>query len=428
MRFAHINHRYSPFVGGSERYMQEVSEVLAGFGHAVTVVTSDAFDLEYLWDSKRRQIDAPAIEELNGVSVYRVPVHHGLASPIVFQGSRRLLAEMSRIPSPVWPFRSASKRLPSLPRLPFVLRKTGPYDLVHAANLGLEGLGIHGLDAARASDSPFIFTPFIHLGRPGDVVAQRYVSMPQQRELLRAANAVIVMTQLEASFVESLGVDRSRVFISGVGINLEEVCGGHAERFRHRFGVTGRLVGVASAVAFDKGSRELLLAVSRLRRAGHSVELVLAGPRLKQFDDWLEHLDPRDLEGIHIPGFISADDKRDMLAAIDILAMPSRTESFGIAYLEGWANHKPVIAANAGAVPEIVRDGENGLLVEFGDIDGLAARILDVLSDSQLASRLGRTGNALTLANYTWMHVMNRVMDAYSYALGFDLVGSGHNG
>ena len=421
MRFAHVNHRYFPFVGGSERYMQEVSEALARGGHDVNVVTSDAFDLEYFWDSSSRQIDAPSLEVVNGVTVHRVPIRHGLASSIVFQGSRRLLGEISRTPCPAWPFKAVSKRLPSLPLLPSVLKTAGPYDLVHAANLGLEGPGLHALDAARAMDAPFVFTPFIHLGRRGDDVARRYVTMPHQHDLLRNADSVIVMTQLEASFVESLGIVRNCVFISGVGIDPLEVCGGNGARFRDALAVKGRLVGVASAVAFDKGSRDLVLAVARLRRAGHSVELVLAGPRLKQFDDWLERVDPIVREGIYLPGFISAEQKRDMLSAIDVLAMPSRTESFGIAYLEGWANRKPVIAANAGAVPEIVQDGENGLLVEFGDVEGLADKILNVLSDDHLAARLGQAGYELTLSRFTWPLVLEKVFEAYSHALGVTL-------
>jgi glycogen synthase len=428
MRFIHINHRYFPFVGGSERYMQEVSEACVRCGHHVNVVATDAFDLEYLWDRRRSKIDAPAKEMINGVTVNRVAIRHWRANPFVFQASRRLMGEISRVPCPAWPFREISKRLPALPDLSRVLRDCGPHDIVHAANLGLEGPGLHGLDAARASHSPFIFTPFIHLGRRGDDVARRYVTMPHQRELLRNADVVIVMTELEASFLESLGIERNRLFISGVGIDPDEVGGGQGSRFRDEFGIKGRLVGVASAVAFDKGSRDLVLAVSRLRSKGHSVELVLAGPRLKHFDEWFEDLDPDVRKGIHLPGFISALQKRDMLAALDVLAMPSRTESFGIAYLEGWVNRKPVIAADAGAVPEIVRHGENGLLVEFGDVEGLADRILEVLSNDQLAARLGQAGNELTLGRFTWPIVLDRVFEAYSQALGVTLDRSVRNG
>lgn len=419
MRFAHINHRYAPFVGGSERYMQEVSEALASDGHDVSVVTSNAFDLEYFWDRRRRAIDAPSQEILNGVAIHRVPVGHLPLGPLVFQGSRRLMGEASRIPGiPAEGYAQVSRRLPYMPALEQTLQSLGALDLIHVANIGIEGLGITGSRVARSLGIPYIFTPFIHLGRDDDHIARRYVSMPHQLQLLQAADSVITMTEVEAGFVISHGIDPNRVFVTGVGVHPNEIVGGDAERFREKYGIRGRVVGVASAVAFDKGSRDLVLAVSALRRKGHDIELVLAGPRLQQFDSWFHDLSERDREGIHMPGFISAEDKRDMLAALDVLTMPSRTESFGIAYLEGWANLKPVIAARAGAVPELVRDGINGKLVEFGDPSGLALAILDLVSDRDLACRLADAGEAMTLEQYTWPAVVERVKQAYAHALG----------
>jgi glycogen(starch) synthase len=424
MKLAHINHRYAPFVGGSERYMQEISEALAGDGHEVHVVTSNAFDLEYFWDRRRRPIDAPAIEQLNGVSVHRVPVVHLPLGPLVFQGSRRLMGEASRLPVlPATGYRMVSRRLPYMPDLEHELLSLGSLDLVHAANIGIEGLGITAQQVARKRDIPFLFTPFIHLGQDNDAVARRYVSMPHQKGLLKSANSIVVMTDLEASFVISLGIDPDCIVVTGVGVDPGEVTGGDAERFRAEFGITGRLVGVASAVAFDKGSRDLVLAVAALRRRGHDVELMLAGPVLQQFETWFASLPEHDRAGIHLPGFISPEQKRDMLAAIDILAMPSRTESFGIAYLEGWANSKPVIAARAGAVPELVRDGENGRLVEFGDPAGLANTILDLLSDPARSATMAEAGRKMTLSKYTWPAVTARVRRAYEHALGHPLIG-----
>ena len=422
MRFLHVNHRYAPFVGGSERYIQEVSEHFVASGHQVDVITSNAFDLEYFWDARRLRTNAPAFEHLNGVGVQRVPVKHLPLSALLFQGGRRTLGELSRIPGmPSLPGTFASRILPWIPDLTPRMQTVGPADLVHATNLGLEGVGIAAMRVASQWDVPFVFTPFLHLGRAGDAVARRYVSMPHQRRLLSQATHVISMTYLEASFLKQIGIDASRITVSGVGVALPEVSGGVGQRFREKLGTKGSLIGVASAVAFDKGSRELVLGVGKLRAAGHDIELVLAGPRLQEFDNWFERQEERIKAGVHLPGFISAHEKRDMLAAIDVLAMPSRTESFGIAFLEGWANRKPVIAANAGAVPEIVRHGENGLLVEFGDVEALASAILTLLADDELAQRMGGAGYEMTVNHFTWPAVLRRATVAYSLALGIDL-------
>jgi len=160
------------------------------------------------------------------------------------------------------------------------------------------------------------------------------------------------------------------------------------------------------------------LACGALRRSGEDIELVLAGPSLSSFERWYTALPARDRDGIHLLGVISQAEKRDMLAAIDVLALPSRTESFGIVYLEAWANRKPVIAAAVGAVPELVRHGENGLLVPFGSPHELAGCLRDLLRDAALSRALGAHGQELVMRSYTWEHVIERVRVAYARALG----------
>ena len=62
--------------------------------------------------------------------------------------------------------------------------------------------------------------------------------------------------------------------------------------------------------------------------------------------------------------------KQDMLAATDLFVLPSRVDSFGIVYLEAWAYGLPVIGCRAGGVPDVIDDGQDGLLVNYGDEPG----------------------------------------------------------
>jgi glycosyltransferase involved in cell wall biosynthesis len=113
-----------------------------------------------------------------------------------------------------------------------------------------------------------------------------------------------------------------------------------------------------------------------------------------------------------------------MLAAIDIFALPSRTESFGIVFLEAWANGKPVVGADAGAVPELVQHEVNGLLAPFGDVDGLARAIERLTLDHVLRAALGGRGRQMAGDRYTWTHVVARVERAYELAVGHPLSGA----
>jgi glycosyltransferase involved in cell wall biosynthesis len=120
------------------------------------------------------------------------------------------------------------------------------------------------------------------------------------------------------------------------------------------------------------------------------------------FEQYFHSLPDSSRERCRLLGFISEGDKRDLLAAGDVFAMPSRTESFGIVYLEAWLYKKPVVGAHAGAVPEVIRDGQDGLVVPFGDVPRLAEAIRSLLKDREQACRLGEAGYQKTIAEYTW--------------------------
>jgi N-acetyl-alpha-D-glucosaminyl L-malate synthase BshA len=80
----------------------------------------------------------------------------------------------------------------------------------------------------------------------------------------------------------------------------------------------------------------------------------------------------------------------EIVGASDLFLLPSEAESFGMAALEAMASEVPVIATRAGGLPEVVEDGESGYLLPVGDIDGMAARSIEILSDVRLQRRMGR--------------------------------------
>ena len=106
-------------------------------------------------------------------------------------------------------------------------------------------------------------------------------------------------------------------------------------------------------------------------------------------------------------------DKRDLFAATTALAVPSRIDSFGIVYLEAWACGKPVIGARAGGVPDVIADGEDGLLVPYGDVPALAQAIARLSDDAALAAQMGARGRAKVERSYTWDKIFGIVESAY---------------
>jgi L-malate glycosyltransferase len=80
----------------------------------------------------------------------------------------------------------------------------------------------------------------------------------------------------------------------------------------------------------------------------------------------------------------------EFLSIADLMFLPSETESFGLVALEAMACEVPVIASKVGGIPEVVRDGKDGYLVETRDIDTMARRAIELLSDPKKHQAMGQ--------------------------------------
>ena len=93
--------------------------------------------------------------------------------------------------------------------------------------------------------------------------------------------------------------------------------------------------------------------------------------------------------------------------------MPSRTDSFGIVYLEAWLNRKPVVAAHAWGVSDLITDGEDGLLAPFGDVPALAQALADLLADPARRAAMGLRGEQKVYQFHTWERKYALVRELY---------------
>jgi glycosyltransferase involved in cell wall biosynthesis len=103
-------------------------------------------------------------------------------------------------------------------------------------------------------------------------------------------------------------------------------------------------------------------------------------------------------------GHQSEEDLKHYYLHTDIFVMPSRQEGFGIVFLEAMGFGKPVVAAAFGGATDIVIDGQTGCLVEYGDVDTLADRLISILRDADLRGRLGSAGRKRVETTYTFTH------------------------
>jgi glycosyltransferase involved in cell wall biosynthesis len=100
-----------------------------------------------------------------------------------------------------------------------------------------------------------------------------------------------------------------------------------------------------------------------------------------------------------------------------VVVLPSinQGEAFGLVLLEAMACSKPVIASNLPGVRSVFKNGNQGLLVKPGDVKDLVKKIKVILTDDQLAKRMGRAGRSLVINKYTWDKVGRRLDIIYHY-------------
>ncbi len=103
----------------------------------------------------------------------------------------------------------------------------------------------------------------------------------------------------------------------------------------------------------------------------------------------------------------------DYLGMADLLLLPSDDESFGLVALEAMACEVPVIASKVGGLHEVVRDGVDGYLIAPRNIEAMSARAMEILSDPDLAKRLGRQGREWAEANFCTSIVIPKYIEFY---------------
>jgi glycosyltransferase involved in cell wall biosynthesis len=293
-----------------------------------------------------------------------------------------------------------------MPLLPGLERAEGHFDAVFAVGFPFTVFSFAAWKKSRASGAPLILTPFLHLATPGDPVNRHY-TRPHQIRLLREADAVIVVTGLEADAVAGWGIPRDRIVQVSMGFEPAEVCGGRGARFRESYRISAHrpLIGHLATLDPNKGTNDLVrsvLALNESRPADDPVYLALAGVSSPHFERFAEELPASSKRWLIRTGPLAVEEKADFFDAIDVFAMPSRTDSFGIVFLEAWANGKPVVAAAAGGVVEVVDHDSTGVLVPFGDVEKLTTALDWLIHEPDTARRLGEAGRERVARGCSW--------------------------
>jgi glycosyltransferase involved in cell wall biosynthesis len=174
-------------------------------------------------------------------------------------------------------------------------------------------------------------------------------------------------------------------------------------RIRRELGVTDseRLVGFVARLDPWKGADVFVRAAAEVSRARKNTKFLVCGGELPGYEPYAKDLRQlaQDL-GIEDRVLFTEwkyrlDDIPEVMAALEVLVHTSiRPEPFGLVLVEAMATSKPVVAADDGGVREVVEPGATALLARPGDHQGVAAAVLEILSDPARAAAMGKAGRA----------------------------------
>lgn len=178
------------------------------------------------------------------------------------------------------------------------------------------------------------------------------------------------------------------------------------------------VIGAVARLSKEKGLHYLLEAFALMAGRHPRAQLVLAGDGRER--QRLEGLAARLGVGerVRFLGEVPHEQVPTVLGELDVFAMPSTWEGFGVAALEAEAMEVPVVASNVHGIPDVVLDGETGLLVPPRDPRALASALERLASDADLRRRLGRAARAFVAEHYSWEDNAAQMEALYQSALG----------
>jgi glycogen(starch) synthase len=276
------------------------------------------------------------------------------------------------------------------------------FDVVHAHDWMTYPAGIA---AARASGRPLVVhVHALEFDRCGEHGNPAIVEL--ERRGLAAADRVVCVSHTTANMVAK----RYRVSRRKIRVVHNAVLPGETlDRPVTRRGIEDPVVLFLGRVTYQKGPGFFLEAAARVVKALPRVRFVVAGS-----GDLLPSIVERTAalglsRHVRFTGFLTGADVERMYRAADVYVMPSVTEPFGIAPLEAIALDVPVIVARRSGVAEVL---SSALKVDFGDVTGLADKIVAVLTRPGLRRALVEEGRR-ELAGMRWERRAERLIDVY---------------
>jgi glycosyltransferase involved in cell wall biosynthesis len=397
--------------------------LISKFNYIIDIFTSNAIDFKALRNSDGKTISRndKYFDQVNNLSINRSPVNYNLSIQEILNKLKNISAyrKLNLDDKSLELFIENGPYLEEL--VEFLLNKPDMnYELVHSTFFPYFNC-IISLIIGTFINIPKVCTPFFHFSNP------RY-SDPKLIDVLKKFDLLIACTNLEKQYLIrkcSISEDKIKVIPMGVDYlkfqknqksNLAHYS--FKQKFFDKKERQYKLILFCGYKNYEKGALSILRSIPYILKEIKKVYFVFIGPSTIAFNKELSKISK--LENTRIINFTPDNltgyyDKKKLAAfkEADIYLMPSRSDAFGISFLEAWSAGKPVIGARIGATPEVIRENIDGLLVEFDDHRDIAKKVINLLKNKRLRTNYGLAGRIKVSQKYTWEIIAKMTHNTY---------------
>src|SRR4030067_2200976 len=251
------------------------------------------------------------------------------------------------------------------------------------------------------------------------IVRTRHLALPITSKItysLLPHKVVTVSEHVRRYLIEEKRIKPEKVFSIPTGIDIERFNPDLVSAVpREELGIAAdaQIVGTVAILRRKKGHHILLDAIPMVLREFPKTIFLFAGdgPQRKNIEDKILELGI----GNNVKLLGLRNDIPEILKTMDLFVLPTLQEALGTSFLEAMAMGRPVVGTKAGGVPEVVKDGISGILVEPDNPAALAGAIISLLRNRERMRQMGDAGRKIVEENYSIDVMVKRLYDFYNF-------------
>ncbi len=288
-----------------------------------------------------------------------------------------------------------------------MLEQSSKADVIHAHGYKAD---VYAWMALRGR-APLVST--CHTWYDNDIAVRIYGAI--DRRILRSFVGVVAVSEQVRKRLSDAGVRPERTHLIRNGIDINTFAAAASIRVEHRESNAPLRIGLVGRLSREKGVDLYTRAAAEVLRRFPATQFLVAGdgPDRAQLEALRAELNLQN--SVTLLG--RTEDMLGFYSSIDVLVSASREEGLPIALLEGMASGLPVVATRVGAIPQLIRDGETGALVNAGDTDALATAICALIQNPELRDRLGRAAQDHVRRNFSAERMCADYLELYRNVL-----------